>query len=144
MKESWQRKSATGRGWRCGCTSCGELFEEERRGNELLDFQPLAVLDQQEGSHSVAPAWVVERVMEFYHVVGLLCDGIEEKLVALFTDIEATRGQSGVGKVNDLSGRTGIRGTRELKCLVSFVNYDVTRGRSYRITGKGRGHRVCL
>jgi hypothetical protein len=98
--------------------------------NEMLDFQPLAVLDQQEGSHSVAPAWVVERVMEFCHVVGLSCDGLEDKLVALFTDIEATRAQCGAGIINDLSGRMGNRGTRELKCLVSSVNYDVKGGRS--------------
>lgn len=64
--------------------------EEERGENEMLDIPPLAVLGQQGGSHSMAPDWVVERVMEFCHVVGLSCDGLEDKLLALFTDIEAT------------------------------------------------------
>ena len=82
--------------------------------------------------------------MEFCHVVGISCDGMEEKLVELFTKIEATRAQVGVGKANDLSGRPGNRGTRELKRLVSSVNYDGTGGRSSRVTGKGRGQQDCL
>jgi hypothetical protein len=42
------------------------------------------------------------------------------------------------------SGRPGNRGTRELKRLVSSVNYDGTGGRSSRVTGKGRGQQDCL
>jgi hypothetical protein len=65
-------------------------MEDERWGSEMMDIQPMVVLGQQEGSYSVALDWVVERVMEFCHVVGLSCAGLEEKLLALFTDIKAT------------------------------------------------------
>jgi hypothetical protein len=46
--------------------------------------------------------------------------------------------------VYDVGGRSGVRGTRELKRLESSVNYDMKGSRSLRITGKGRGHPGCL
>lgn len=65
-------------------------MEDERWGSEMMDIQAMVVLGKQEGSYSVALDWVVERVMEFCHVVGLSCAGLEEKLLALFTNIKAT------------------------------------------------------
>jgi hypothetical protein len=49
-------------------------------GSELLDIPPLAVLGDQVGDNPMYTEWVVERVKEFCHVVGLSCPGFEEKL----------------------------------------------------------------
>jgi hypothetical protein len=43
---------------------------------------------------SVSPRWWVERVKGFYKVVGLSCDRFEDKLMALFEEIEASRDQT--------------------------------------------------
>jgi len=92
----------------------------------------------------VSSNWVVDRVNFSRHVVGLSCEGFEDQLMALFTTIEASRPQSGVGSVTDLSGKFGNRGNHELKRLVCSVNYDVKGGKSHRVTGKGRGGKCYL
>jgi hypothetical protein len=86
----------------------------------------------------------VERIKYFCHVVGLSCEGFEDKLMALFTAIEASRPQSWVGSVTDLSGKSGNEGNHELKRLVCSVNYDVKGVQSHRVTGKGRGGKCYL
>jgi hypothetical protein len=48
--------------------------------------------------------------------------------MALLTTIEASRHQSGVGSVLDLSGKSDNRGKHELKRLLCSMNYDVKRG----------------
>jgi hypothetical protein len=58
---------------------------------ELLVLTPLA-MDGGDGHHTrVSPRWVVERVESFYQVVRLSCEGYEDKLLALFEEIEAAR-----------------------------------------------------
>jgi hypothetical protein len=52
--------------------------------------------------NKVSPSWVVERVEDFYHVVGLSCDGFEGKMLALFAEIEATRDQTLAGHVSQV------------------------------------------
>lgn len=37
--------------------------------------------------------WVLQKVMGFFHHVGLSCEGFEEEIMALFTAIEASRYQ---------------------------------------------------
>jgi hypothetical protein len=56
----------------------------------MLGIQPLAIMGV-EVSQSVSPDWVLERVLKFCQELGLICDGHEEKLLALFTTIEANR-----------------------------------------------------
>jgi len=67
---------------------------EESRESVMLDIHPLAVIGEKEGSYSVSPNWVVERIKHLCHVT---CEGFEDKLMALFIAIEASQPQSGVG-----------------------------------------------
>jgi hypothetical protein len=47
-------------------------------------------VDVRDGYHPrVSPRRVVESVKGFYQVVGLLCEGYEDKMLALFEGIEA-------------------------------------------------------
>jgi hypothetical protein len=69
----------------------------ELEGLEPLSIAPLAVGKDQQSPPQVSPSWVVEKVKDFYHIVGLSCDGFEEKLLALFAEIEATRDRSVAG-----------------------------------------------
>jgi len=74
----------------------------------------LLVVDVGDGHHpSVSPRWVVERVKGFYQVVGLSCEGYEDKLLALFEDIEAARDQS-MAEYTNIIPSTGAKGQREL------------------------------
>ncbi|GLT64329.1 hypothetical protein SLA2020_368320 [Shorea laevis] len=52
----------------------------ELEGVEPLSLAPLAVDKDQQYPSQVSPNWVVEKVKDFYHIVGLSCDGFEEKL----------------------------------------------------------------
>ncbi|GLT55552.1 hypothetical protein SLA2020_286630 [Shorea laevis] len=58
----------------------------------MLEMLPLAVAGAT-GRASISGSSLGGEagVMEFCHVVGLSRDGIEDKLVALFNDIEASR-----------------------------------------------------
>ncbi len=47
-----------------------------------------------------SPNSVVERVKDFCHVVGLLYDGFEGKMLALFAKIEANRDQTLAGNAS--------------------------------------------
>jgi hypothetical protein len=82
--------------------------------------------------------WVVERVKDFCHVVGLSCDGFEDKLMSLFNDIEAHRYSNGVVTDNNFNAKFGSRGQREVKRLECLVNYDGKGGHSLRLARKGR------
>ncbi len=73
----------------------------------MVDIHSLAVLGEQLGDNSVSTEWVVERVKGFCHVVGLSCAGFEDKLMALFNNVEAHRYSNGVGHVNNLSAEFG-------------------------------------
>jgi hypothetical protein len=58
--------------------------EVEMGGTEMVDIQPLAIMGAG-GTHSVSPDWV----LEFCQELGLICDGHEEDLLALFSAIKA-------------------------------------------------------
>lgn len=53
----------------------------ELEGLEPLFIAPLAVGKVQKTPPKVSPSWVVENVKDFYHIVGLSCDGFEAKLL---------------------------------------------------------------
>jgi hypothetical protein len=67
---------------------------EELEGRGPLSIVPLAVSVGKDHPSSVSPRWVVERVKGCYKLVGLSCDRFEDKLMALFEEIEATRDQT--------------------------------------------------
>jgi hypothetical protein len=56
----------------------------------MLDMQSLAIMGVG-GVQSVSMDWVLERVLQFCQELGLICDGHEEELLALFTAIESNR-----------------------------------------------------
>jgi hypothetical protein len=91
--------------------SWGEELEE----SDPLSIVPSAVSVGKEPSSSVSPRWVVERVRGFYKVVGLSCDRFEDKLMALFEEIEATRDQSIAKTMSMVTSTSGLKGQRERK-----------------------------
>jgi len=103
-------------------------IEDDSGGSELLDIQSLAVFGDQIGDNSISTEWVVERVKGFCHVVGLSCAGFEDKLIALFNDIEAHHYSNGAGHVTNVSAKFGNRRQREVKRLECLVNYDMKGG----------------
>jgi hypothetical protein len=108
---------------------------DEMGGTEMLDIQPLAIMGIG-GIQSVSPDWVLERVLEFCRELGLICNGHEEDLLALFTAIKANRQNKRGGSGYHRSSKTRNRGNRELKRLEYTVNYEVKE--SSKVSGKGR------
>lgn len=59
-------------------------------------------------------------VKEIRHFVGLLCDGFEEELLALFAATEASNSEQGSGSCSNL-GKKVIKELRRFSCS---INYD--------------------
>jgi hypothetical protein len=106
-------------------------------GSEMLDVQPLAILEKELGDDPMSTEWVIERIRGFCKVVGMSCPGFEDKLMDLFNVIEAHRYSDRVRHDNNLSA-IGNRGQREVKRLECSVNYDGKGGQSSRLPRKGR------
>jgi len=119
----------------------GEGAELEEFGP--LSLMPLAVKVGKEPSLSVSPRWVVERVKDYYKLVGLSCDRYEDKLLALFEEIEATRNQTIAENMATATAVSGVKGQREIKRLDCSINYDKKGDQSNRRRGKGGGF-SCL
>jgi len=111
--------------------------DEVLGGSEMLDVQPLAVMEKDLGDVPMSTDWVFERIRGFCKVVGISCPGFEDKLMDLFNVIEAHRYSDRVMRDNNLSAM-GNRGQREVKRLECSVNYDGKGGQSSRLTRKGR------
>jgi hypothetical protein len=60
----------------------------------------------------VSPRWVVERVNCFYHIVGLSCEGYDDKMMALFEEIVATRDQTMAEDTTSISSTQGQKVNR--------------------------------
>jgi hypothetical protein len=112
-------------------------LDEVLGGSEMLDVQPLAVMEKDLGDVPMSTDWVFERIRGFCKVVGISCPGFEDKLMDLFNVIEAHRYSDRVRHDNNLSAM-GNRGQREVKSLECSVNYDGKGGQSSRLTRKGR------
>jgi hypothetical protein len=114
--------------------------EVEQGESEMLEIQPLAVMGADECQ---TDAWdgVLEKILAFCQELGSECDGHEEKLMALFTAIEANRNNRKGGNATKKGDKGGNRSNRELKRLESTVNYDV-KG-SAIVSGKGRNGKFC-
>jgi hypothetical protein len=67
---------------------------DEVEGLGPLSVMPLAVEMNKDSCSNVSPSWVMERVKGYYKLVGVSCDQFEDKLLALFEQIEAKQVQS--------------------------------------------------
>jgi len=67
------------------------------------------------------------------------CDQFEDKLLALFEQIEAKQVQSLADSLALVTTVSGVKGQREIKRLNCSINYDKKGGLSYRRRGKGSG-----
>jgi hypothetical protein len=109
----------------------------ELERNEPMVITPLAV--EGEDGQRVSPRWVVERIKRFYPIIGLSCGRFEDRLLALFEEIEAARDHSlAKPKTNYLSSQ-GVKGQRELNRLAWSSNYEKKGVHSVRGRHKGRG-----
>lgn len=57
--------------------------------NETLVANPIVVIGEQEIPQSVSSYWVFERVKTFCHAGGMLCEGFEDQMLAIFSMIGA-------------------------------------------------------
>jgi hypothetical protein len=93
----------------------------------------------------VSPRWVVERVKSFYQVVGLSCEGYEDKLLALFEEIEVARELLMAESKNNYPSTPGAKGQRELNRRAWSINYEKKGGvQSVRGRHRGRGSSLFL
>jgi hypothetical protein len=100
---------------------------------------PLAVEMDKDSNLNVSLGWVMERVNGYYKLVGVSCDQFEDKLLAMFEQIEATRTQSLADSWAMVTTASGVKGQREIKRLDCSINYDKKGEQSNRRRGKGRG-----
>jgi len=122
--------------WICRTTYLDLLlqYEEEDIKGELERCEPLVLtpmaVDGGDMHHPrVSHRWVVERVKSFYQVVGLSCEGYEDKLLALFEEIEAARDlsmvESKIGWLGPLimrrRGYNLLRGRDRGRCSSRFL-----------------------
>jgi len=110
---------------------------DELEGFGPLSVMPLAVEMDKDLSSSVSPRWVMERVKGYYKLVR--SDHYEDKLLALFEDIEARRVQSLADSLAMVTTVSGVKGQREIKRLECSINYDKKEEQSNRRRGKGGG-----
>jgi hypothetical protein len=112
-------------------------------GNEVEGFGPLSVIPlavemDKDSSSNVSPRWVMERVKGYYKLVGVSCDQYEDKLLALFEEIEARRVQSLADSLAMVTTVSGVKGHRKIKRLDCSINYDKKGEQSNRRRGKSR------
>jgi hypothetical protein len=112
---------------------------DEVEGLGPLLVMPLAVEMDKDSCSNVSPRWVMERVMGYYKLVGVSCDQYEDKLLALFEQIEAKQVQSLADSLALATTVSRVKGQREIKRLDCSINYDKKGEQSYRRRGKGRG-----
>jgi hypothetical protein len=121
-------------------------FDDE----EVVDCEPLAVqmgdtMKGEELNKKEACEWVVERVKDFCHVVGLSLEGHEEELMAMLRAIEADWNKKTSPSVVDVAVEhttTSSKSKRELQRLSCSINYDGKKGVATKAKGKGRGSTV--
>jgi len=82
---------------------------------------------------------MVERVKSFYQVLGLSYEGYEDKLLALYEEIEATRDLSMVKSKNTYPSPPGAKGQGELNRLAWSINYEKKGVQSVKGRHRRRG-----
>jgi hypothetical protein len=78
----------------------------------------------------------VQVAKDLSHLVGVSCDGDDDRLSALFENMVECNSENGLVS----SVRTGKKGMRELNGLFSSINYDAHSGSSSRGRNKARAH----
>jgi hypothetical protein len=112
-----------------------EVFFDE----EPIPLRFCPALAKKKSAGTKSSAWVLQTVKEICHFVGLLCEGFEEELLALFTTIEASHSH----KESASSSKLGKRSSRELSRLSCSINYDSCSSASRGIGGKVKIRVVC-
>jgi hypothetical protein len=122
----------------------GLLLQDKVRDGEgkLESYEPIVItplaVEGVDGQR-VSPRWVVERIKRFYPIIGLSCGRFEDRLLALFEEIEAARDLSLAEPKTKLSPAQGVKGQRELNRLTWSINYEKKGVQSDRGRHKGRG-----
>jgi hypothetical protein len=104
---------------------------------EPMVITPLAV--EGEDGQRVSPRWVVERIKRFYPIIGLSCGRFEDRLLALFEEIEVARELSLAEPKTNYLPSQGVKGQRELNRLAWSINYEKKGAHSVRGRRNGRG-----
>lgn len=80
--------------------------------------------------------WVLQKIVDFSKMVGVLCDGQESRLMQLFEQLEASRGQ----RMCTPGDRARRKGDCKLKRLECSINYDIKGGELKRgMQGRDEG-----
>jgi hypothetical protein len=87
----------------------------------------------------VSPRWVVERIKRYYPIIVLSCGRFEDRLVALFEEIEEAIDLSLAEPKSLISPAQGVKGQRELNRLTWSINYEKKGVQFDRGRHKGRG-----
>jgi hypothetical protein len=92
----------------------------------LLDAPPTTKLPKKIGFYQNPPSeWVMGQMKAFGDLVGASYEGYEEEVISLLQKIELRRSQpSARVPSKQRGGQSASRGLRELRGLVSSVNYD--------------------
>jgi hypothetical protein len=81
----------------------------------------------------------MEYTNRFYPIIGLSCGRFEDRLLALFEEIEVARDLSLAEPKTKYSPAQGVKGQRELNRLAWSINYEKTGVHFDRGRHKGRG-----
>ena len=93
-------------------------------------------------SASSPSEWVLGKYHLFGEFVGASYEGCEEEVLALLKSIDSRSINTiSGGELSDKSGRSRRKASRELKALVSNINYDAGSSRS---KGSNRGRALLL
>jgi len=77
--------------------------------------------------------------MSCYQAIGLSCEGFEDRMLAMFEEIEAAGGRSSASPKTLCPLNKGAKGKRELNRLAWSLNYEKKGVLSARGRTKGRG-----
>jgi hypothetical protein len=104
-----------------GLSALGEAWVDVARSSELGKATSASSLSE----------WVLGKYHLFGEFVGASYEGCEEEVLALLKSIDFCRINTvSGGEIFDKSGRSERKGSRELKALVSTINYDAGSSRS--------------
>jgi len=110
---------------------------EEGESGAPLEITHLAAKGGEK--HRVSPRWVVEKVMSCYQSIGLSCEGFEDRMLAMFEEIEAAGERSLASPKTLYPSNQGAKGKRELNRLAWSMSYEKKGVLSARGRTKGRG-----
>lgn len=110
-------------GWNFSLSRSGSVHG----GGEPITLNSCPPLEYEKSTRINSSNWVLEKVKEIRHLVGISCEGFEGEFMALFTAIEAGHYKNETTSSSKMRNRK----SRELKRLSCFINYD-SKGGSYR------------